>query len=554
MSGPAGPGSYSWLVDADDALAKPAGATGEAGARTDISLRSAAPRAIAAALVLCAALVGAAVISRLNAHGIGLTKDSFTYLGMARTLADGHGYAKPFGTPGLPAETHFPPLYPTLLAIGNLIGVSVLRWASWINALAFAAAIMLVAAMVYDLSRSTLGAVLGAALTLTFVPILGIYMRLWSEPTFLVWEVLALWMLARYNARGRRRDLVVAGIAAALGALTRYAGFSLVPAGLILLLLATGRPIRRRLVDCAVYAAISAVPIGIWIIRNLHDAGTATDRNVAYRQIHSDRVHQAHVTVSGWIDVLRLSPGGLWWLAAVLVIALAAAAYWFRDFDGFRHDAAWGFAAAIVFMAVYIGFLWASVAFADPNVHFSDRILSPLLMGLILSLVMAGQLGWSRSPARYVVPGLLAVAAVVVVLHAGRLERHAVHAATASRDPFYVRWRASPLVAAIKALPPHTTIYSNLPGPIFVVTGRHALGVPDPRLAHSPASNPRYDAQIAELKQDLQQDHGVVVELTGNLSRYLASKNHWTSPDELAPQLGLTVTDRSGNDAILRPE
>jgi hypothetical protein len=542
-------------VDVDDALAKPAGATADtARERDDISLRSALPKAVAAGLVLGAAIIGAAVVSRLNTHGIGLTKDSFTYLGMARTLADGDGYARPFATPGLPAETHFPPLYPTLLAVAHVLDVSVLRWASWINAAAFAAAIALVGAMVYDLSRSTLAAVLGAALTLTFVPLLDIYMRAWSEPTFLVWEVLALWMLARYNARGRRPDLVVAGIAAALGALTRYAGFSLVPAGLIILLLAWRRPIRRRLIDSAVYGVIGTVPLALWIVRNLHDAGTATDRNVGYRAIHSDRVHQAHVTVSGWIDLLRVSQAGLWWLAGVFVVAIVVGAIWYRQFDGFRHDAAWGFAAAVAYVIVYCGFLWASVAFADPNVHLTDRILSPLLMGLILSIVMGCQLSWSGSPARYVVPGLLAAAAVAVVLHAGRLERNAVHAATSHRDPFYVRWRASPLIRKVEALPPGTTIYSNLPGPIFVVTGRHAIGIPDPRLAHGAGANSKYDAQLAELKQDLQQDHGVVVELTGNLSRYLASKGHWPSPSELTGPLGLAITDSSGNDAILRSQ
>lgn len=207
----------------------------------------------AATAVACAALLGAAVVSRLNTGGIGLTPDSFRYLGMARTLADGHGYASPFGSPGLPPETGFPPLYPTLLAAADVAGMSVLRWAVWINAAAFAALIALVAAMVYDLSRSALATVLGAALTLTVVPLLDLYVHVWSEPAYLIWQVLALWMLARYNARGARTDLAIAGVAASLGALTRYAGLALLPAGLIVLLAAGRRPLRTRLVDSAAY-------------------------------------------------------------------------------------------------------------------------------------------------------------------------------------------------------------------------------------------------------------------------------------------------------------
>ena len=171
---------------------------------------------------------------------------------------------------------------------------------------------------------------LAAALTLTFVPLLDLYVHAWSEPTYLVWQVLALWMLARYNARGGRGNLAVAGVAASLGALTRYAGLALLPAGLILLL-ARRRPLRARLVDCAAYGAIT-VPLGLWLLRNVLEAASATGRTVSYHQVRSERIHRAWVTVSGWIDVLRLgSPAGLWWVAMLLAVALAVGLIWFRS-------------------------------------------------------------------------------------------------------------------------------------------------------------------------------------------------------------------------------
>jgi len=527
-----------------------------AGARdpgTGISLRQAAAPLTAAAAVACAALLGAAVVSRLNARGLALTPDSFRYLGMAHTLVDGHGYARPFGSPGLPAETGFPPLYPTLLAAADVAGVSVLRWAAWINAAAFAALIVLVAAMVYDLSRSALATVLGATLTLTFVPLLDLYAHVWSEPTYLVWQVLALWMLARYNARGARTDLVIAGVAASLGALTRYAGLALLPAGLIVLLAARRRPLRVRLVDCAAYAAITAIPLGLWLARNVLVASSATGRTVSYRPLHSERLDRAWITVSGWGDTLRLgSPAGLWWLAALLAVALAAGVLWYRSFDGLRNDAGWGLVVSLVFLVVYAVFLWVSVAVAARGVHLTGRILSPLMLGMILVVMMAGQVSWSASPARYAVPALLGLAAVVVVVHAGGLERDAVRAARAHREPFYVRWRSSPLISQVEALPPGTVVYSNLPGPLWEVTGRHVLALPDPRLPAGAGPNPDYAAQLRDTRGDLARNHGVVVDLTGSLSRYLAARGHWPPPVELAPRLGLAAPRRAGGDAMLR--
>jgi hypothetical protein len=540
-------------VESDLAPPSEAGATGEPAPARGISLRQAAAPLTAATAVACVALLGAVLISRLNSRGIALTPDSFRYLGMARTLADGHGYASPFGPAGLPPETGFPPLYPTLLAAADLVGVSVLRWAAWINAAAFAALIALVAAMVYDLSRSALATVLGAALTLTFVPLLDVYVHVWSEPVYLVWQVLALWMLSRYNARGPRSDLTIAGVAASLGALTRYAGLALLPAGLIVLLAARRRPLRARLVDCAAYTAISAIPLGLWLLRNTLEASSTTGRTVSYRQVHSERIHRAWNTISGWIDVLRLgSPAGLWWLVALLAVALAIGLVWYRSFDGLRNDAGWGLVVAVVFVVVYLVFVWVSVAVAAKGVHFNDRILSPLMLGLILAVMMAGQVSWSASPARFAVPALLGLAAVVGVVHAGRLERDVVRV-SGSHQPFYVRWRSSPLISQVEALPPATVVYSNLAGPLWEVTGRHVLGLPDPRLPAGGGANPHYTAQLRSTRRELARNHGVVVDITGKLSRYLTARGHWPPPAELAPQLGLAVPKGAGGDAILRP-
>ena len=93
------------------------------------------------------------------------------------------------------------------------------------------------------------------------------------------------------------------------------------------------------------------------------------------------------------------------------MVALAAGLVWHRSFDGLRNDTGWGLVAALVFVVVYAAFLWVSVAFAAGGVHFTGRILSPLLLGLILAAAMAGQVSWSASPARYAVPALLGLAA-----------------------------------------------------------------------------------------------------------------------------------------------
>jgi hypothetical protein len=106
----------------------------------------------------------------------------------------------------------------------------------------------------------------------------------------------------------------------------------------------------------------------------------------------------------------------------------------------------------------------------------------------------------------------------------------------------------------VEALPAGTVVYSNLPGPLWMVTGRHVLGLPDPRLPAGAGANPGYSGQLRVTRGDLAHNHGVVVDLTGELSRYLAARGKWPPPAQLAPRLGLVAPKGAGGDAILRPE
>jgi hypothetical protein len=88
---------------------------------------------------------------------------------------------------------------------------------------------------------------------------------------------------------------------------------------------------------------------------------------------------------------------------------------------------------------------------------------------------------------------------------------------------------------------------------LWQVTGRHVLALPDPRLPGGAGANPNYTSQLRDTRGDLAHNHGLVVDLTGSLSRYLAARGHWPPPGQLAPHLGLAVPQGAGGDAILRP-
>ena len=92
-------------------------------------------------------IAGTAVVMVLLAtrHGVGLGNDSTTYITEARQLLRGHGLSTAMGAP----VTHFPPLFPLLIAAPGLAGVDVMTAARWLNLALLAANVMLIGVIVY---------------------------------------------------------------------------------------------------------------------------------------------------------------------------------------------------------------------------------------------------------------------------------------------------------------------------------------------------------------------------------------------------------------------
>ena len=498
------------------------------------------------------AAVGGWMVLRITAKGIRLTPDSFGYLGIAHSLANGKGYAQGFDGPGFPAETKFPPLYPTALSVSHLIHANPLAYAAWMNAVLFAVLVVLVAAAVYDLSRSPIAAGFAGALTCTTASLLDIYRQAWSEPTFFVFEASALWMLARYAARRRRRDLYLAALPTGLAMLTRYAGVSLFVLGLTVVLTGGRRPLRVTLSDTARFLVAAGTPFCLWILRNKVVANSTTGRVVAHHAVGHSRWHRASITIGEWLTPLHVPHTiGLWWLLAPLagcVVALITPARLRAALGG---STGCGIAVAGGYIPVYAVFLLASVSSAAAGVHFNDRILSPALVAAIMAIPLIGRALSVAVRWRWVAFAAWGLAAILVTANSARLTRAEVRGVTAEPAPFQVAWQSSPLIARIRELPGGTVIYSNVAGALLATTNRVVYQLPDPMLPRRTGPNPEYAAEMRELRRHLRQTGGVVAEFTGNLSHGLTRPGYWARPDGVRRSLRLLVMAQVGGDALL---
>lgn len=358
------------------------------------------------------------VLRRQNPFGPGLTPDSATYLSLAAMLLDGEGL-----TPIYDRNERYPPMFSLVVALGGLFVADLLRVASLVNALAFAATGVLIASWLRRREAPlwlAAGAVLASALCL---PLANVAVHLWSESVFIALVLLSLSVLDRYvqqdGQRRRARLLYLAAAFAALCCLTRYMGVTVVLCGSVVLLFGDQAPLRVRAGRVLRYALIALVPVTGWLARNQILHGTAfgdgyPQRFSAVTSVDSGLMQILYVAVGPtafeWLQsqqtkVLGATVGRPTWTtaalkAAVLLLGTGAAVV---ALALKRRSTAWRcFAVPSCFAFVYV----VALVVAMPLRHLDaeGRYFAPLLaivlllQGLLINAFVGGMrpAGWRR--------------------------------------------------------------------------------------------------------------------------------------------------------------
>lgn len=203
---------------------------------------------------------------------IRLTGDAETYHLLGRVLADGEGYVRPreLLDDGISIPTaEFPPLYPSTLAVLDLLGVDTPTGQRLVGALLGAITVVVVALLGQAVAGRVAGVVAGWLTALS--PQLVVYDgALLSEGLYVA--LAATTLLAVYRARAAEgvaqlRWWVVAGAAVGLATLTRSEAVLLLPLLLVPATRAPGDP--ARWVRAALLTSAGVIVcVGAWTIRN----------------------------------------------------------------------------------------------------------------------------------------------------------------------------------------------------------------------------------------------------------------------------------------------
>jgi hypothetical protein len=469
--------------------------------------RSTRTRATAAlATVVGLSLVGAAMTFLFSPHGVHTTPDSFTYLGAADSIARGEGWTYPFGDVGSPV-TLFPPLYPAVLSIPELLGIDVFLWVTWQNAVLLMVLSVAVGATVATATGGSIPAsALAVVLTHLGMPTIVTYARIWSESIFFPLVVGILGFLGRFLATGRTPWLLGAAALTSFSMLTRYAGLSVFLTCCLLLLIVRARPFFEWARVMATYLGISLAPSALWLVRNHVRSGTLTGDNQLVHQLSFDDVVDGVRTIGSWIAGDPTDARTRW--AAITLAVSAVVIGVVLAVRSVRRDMTGGTAVPPVvvtcsaFVVVHFAFIAVADAFSTRAPPFNDRILGPAFAPLVIAIVVTGQRLWvAFRPA--LIPRIALVTAACALVSA------ALFTATDAISNHY----GSPVntegafADLSRALAPErdrgSRLLSNRPNIAWYVTGEPVASLPRSCRGGRVLPNPGYRGELRALSESL---------------------------------------------------
>ncbi|HEY3672826.1 MAG TPA: hypothetical protein VGN51_17945 [Acidimicrobiia bacterium] len=413
------------------------------------------------------AAVAVVLVVVASAHGIGLTPDSGEYLFGAKHLAATGEYRALSGD----WQSTFPVGFPALVAVVHLLGADVETAAVIVNALAIAALVLVTFAILWRYLRSTVVVFATLGVVTIAPPLIANGSTAWSEPLFIAVTMVFLLTLTSALAAPalRVQSLCVAGLVGGATVLVRYPGLSLLPAGVLAIVLVAWHrrvPLGHAAARVGAFAATFAVIPASWMLRNvLHGhAMTGVHGDPVKGLLSNTKVIAANTT--GF-----LLPDSIPWPArVVLVVAVVG---------GLLALVARRASPGIVVVTSgcvvggYLAFcaISASLAWADVTPRVLSPVVAPtiVLLGALVDQVVARSS--TRPVLALVVLGAVALGGLFAWRTADLVHDRAEHGYGFATDV----WQDSPVLAAVRRTDPDALIYTTSPSATWFVTGAHPV-------------------------------------------------------------------------------
>ena len=455
-------------------------------------------------------------------EGLGLSDDSIGYIAGARSILSGQGYREAWLASNGPV-THFPPAFPSLLALIGLSGLDPLRGARFLNALIFGANAFLLGIIGWRMTKSQVAGVVLALLFAVNASLFNAHAVAMSEPLYIFFSLAAFLTFSIYfgvqqlavasdsKLSDSRKWLIATGILTAFAYLTRYAGLALLATFLLALILLPDT-LRKKLASTGVFLA-SVIPFLIgWGIRNKIVADNATNRTLAYHPLSAENIEttiynisEFLIPVENWRRALIQIPNFFFILTAIIIFILLI---WVvtKGLKKFFQPATkppeiLSFTNGLYIFG-YLASIISSMMLFDASTKFKLRILSPVYVALLILLVLLGHWAWQKR--NILSRGIITLAAIVILaLSAYDTSNFVTKLHKGGQGYASFKWYDSEAMDFLSQLPAGTRIYTNQPGPVYLYTNRPSYVLPD--LVDAVTGLPRvgYDKGVQALQKDV---------------------------------------------------
>ena len=511
--------------------------------------------------MLAGAAAFALVLVITDPPGPGLDPDALAYMGAAESVAAHAEYRIPMATwasaDSTSALAHFPPGYPTVLAIPVRLGMPAAQGARLVEAVAAFVTITTLVLLVGAAASVGVGLLLALVLV-AMTSMQEVHVSVLSEPLYLACMTLVLAAMVLAPERP-----LYAAIPAAAGFMTRYAGASLVGAAALWALLQPGR--WRVRVRRAVVALLPALVLqGVWVVRTRRAAGPGEIRKFALYGDLGPTFREGGRTLAAWLipdagadgDPLPHRPA-LALAAGIALAVLVAIGVWrawrathrtgdragildassSNDGDANARVAWRLFTAAALLFLCYAGIVGVSRVVADPRIPLDERILAPALLLLTTSAATGLSLWW-RGTRLHIARVTVAVGLLAWGYAAVQATRVKAHWALSWGSDFAgEQWRESEVLAWARTDGARSPLYSNWPAAVYFYLHRPSRELPR-------TSDARTMAAFAD----------TVRVRGGRVLLFDARSTELASNDSVAKARGLHEIDRLRDGVVLGPE
>ena len=427
-----------------------------------------------------AALFGAVacfgVVAITEPPGPGLDPDSMSYVGAAESLVHHGSLRIPMSSwsdaDSTSALRHFPPGFSLAISVPVALGADPGQAARGVEAVAAFATVALAVWIAAAIAGPAAGTLTGVALLAA--PALALdHARILSEPLCFALLV-AMLALMLFSDRP-----FLYGLAAAAAGLVRYAA---VPAGGAAVLWAIGRPgdLRERLRRAALAAIPTALLSGPVMLRSVLESGAA--HGIKPRLDLGPMARELGATLEAWLAPAM--PAGVG-AALVAVVVAGAGIALLRDAASGRagrpqpgSPARSLMAAAALVAACYAAFVFVSRVFVFDNIPFDDRMLSPVMLLVLITMAATFGACWRAWTGR-VRGAAAALAGLWLVASAWGTVRAVGDARDGGWGYASDEWRDSRLGPWLRAEGRSTEIFSNDPAAVWFLVHRPSRDLPE---------------------------------------------------------------------------